>query len=389
MYVHESDRTISPYVMEQSRRWLQSHIRDGFYTYGGDDETVTSLFDGAPVGADAYDRFVSCMENNPLRAKILHDSEQLSQYVCPSDPQDVSLYMISLDGKALPIGFVFDFFEDEFEHYSAKQALIRAFYIDAKQDTLDTWNRTRFTGRCVLLQARQDFSALVSGNNRQSHRLLFASLCWLTALVEMILFGVRSRAFSVMWQFLLSGCSRTATMSGKLTFPSFTTAGEISLSDFTIIDYMNVVGIPLFLNFLFFITLIALLMTLYRVEMKRTALLMRLGEQLQRHSTLAAELEKDGAARLALLCDRLISQLLRPTDSTQKKNLQVPAWCEKFRRCDRYNHLGYEQYTQEETKLQRRHSFLPLVLLTAFVTLIDVPFFYEMLCYIVRLICGV
>lgn len=384
MYTYQTDRPISTYIRQACRAYVRERIRAGDYRYTGTDPEVARLFpDGeALCDDDAYACFVSHLENNPLRTQIACDPEPSTDAVFPADPYDTSLYLVGYGTGVFPIGFLFSFFEDEFATHASRTALTRAFYADAKQDTMDAWNRTRFCGRRILLEAKEGLSALIRKGTRQSYRMLAASLCVLIMLGEMALFAVRYRVFPVMWQFFRAGFSRTALLHASVRCPALLSEEELVLSECTITAYMNAVGIPLALNLLFFLLLVILLLTLYRAEMRRTFLLTELGEHFRMHSALSASLEKDGTARLSALCDRLIATHLRPTH----ERIPFPAACaEPFRRYAQYNREGYDKYRRAGDRLSRRHSFLPLLLLLVCVTLTDIPFFFELLLSLIRL----
>ena len=141
MYQLNDERRITAYIKREAQKWLFNNLR----LYKPHDEQSRNLFmtihKEKCITDHIYAVFVKSFINNPLTYVI----EGLADRVTITS-DDLLMYFISYNNWPLPLGFIFEFFEDDYgdmEKYR-EQELIHNFLEYSKNEIKLKWEGTRY-----------------------------------------------------------------------------------------------------------------------------------------------------------------------------------------------------------------------------------------------------
>ncbi len=113
--IENADRRITKYVMTQVYVWLTERILKGEYHANRSREArelLTIVRQKREITAQQYSRFLELFYNEPFEYIFLRKQLKNSAYITT---ENVENYFIDYNGAKIPVGFVKDFFEDDYE----------------------------------------------------------------------------------------------------------------------------------------------------------------------------------------------------------------------------------------------------------------------------------
>ena len=113
--LNSNSRRITTYVQEEAHKWLYNKIVKNEYDVGSNRKAQKLIIDikkEGKVTAESYDRFVSQVIYNPFDVITRGYKPCSKKYICA---RAIENFFLKYNGVVLPIGFVKDFFEDDYE----------------------------------------------------------------------------------------------------------------------------------------------------------------------------------------------------------------------------------------------------------------------------------
>ena len=139
MYQLRDDRRITKFVKSEARKWLLKNI-DG-YNYTGKAQTLYETITKArEISESMYGEFLKVFDNNPINRKL----KGLSEDNKGIESNDIHKYFIRYNNHDLPIGFIIEFFEDDYDEKGKIDNLIKSFLDDSKESAKASWASNRF-----------------------------------------------------------------------------------------------------------------------------------------------------------------------------------------------------------------------------------------------------
>ncbi|MBR2370740.1 MAG: hypothetical protein IKA82_01840 [Clostridia bacterium] len=118
----KTDRRSTNYIMEQAMEWVKDHIVDfknimmNISTPEAErcKKDIETIFSSNHIDSDQYERIYQCMNIDWLE-KMLMGGKNVSIRVSTANMRYVFLKFPNTKDKYVPIGFIVDFFEDEYD----------------------------------------------------------------------------------------------------------------------------------------------------------------------------------------------------------------------------------------------------------------------------------
>ncbi len=126
--IEKISRRITTYVIEEAYQWLYNEIDNERYTISSDKEARKLILDiktNQGLTKEFYDRFASMVGGNPFINLI--KPKRSSKKAGAISSTNLTNYFIQYNDVVLPLGFVMEFFEDDYETEKEKKALIADF----------------------------------------------------------------------------------------------------------------------------------------------------------------------------------------------------------------------------------------------------------------------
>lgn len=134
--IEDSSRRITQYIKQEAYQWLLKKLSAGEYDYNKCREGEDLAFDMTSrhrITDDEYDQFLSYFETNPYIYVMGNKKARRSNKITT---KHIKNYFIQYNDAVLPIGFIIDFFEDDYEFGEDKE-LIKEFLKAAKEKMKD------------------------------------------------------------------------------------------------------------------------------------------------------------------------------------------------------------------------------------------------------------
>ena len=232
MFSIYDNRRISGYVIQKSRQWLYEHLSD----YCTDSHEASRNLSAdikaeGKMSEERYNEFFSYFDNNPFSARMLHSAESNNRTNIITS-EKLYCYFVKYNGVIMPLGFITEFFEDDFCSEEDKDKLFHRFLDYAKSETVSEWNKIRYEGkeRLALAERRLDF---VNNINIPLSfvKSMFALICTLFALVQSVIFSIDHRVWQVLWAFVRNGFR----LRGEINVP----IPGLDIANYTLFEYFR------------------------------------------------------------------------------------------------------------------------------------------------------
>lgn len=123
------ERKVTNYVKQQAYAWLYNKICKGEYEQKSNGGLLIRITMAKKVDEDSYEDFLDEFNHVPYKYMLDHDSANFNKIYT----RHIDNYFIEFNGVLLPVGFIKEFFEDDYE----TQADIREFYSKYLNETLE------------------------------------------------------------------------------------------------------------------------------------------------------------------------------------------------------------------------------------------------------------
>lgn len=140
--INVSTRRVTQYIIEEAYKWLYQKITNGEYSANRCRDGKVLLLQIAEeraVTESTYNRFVGLFDNSPF-SYMMYREKRKSSHKITTDV--LCNYFVQYNGTILPLGFIKDFFEDDYETQQEVRALLERFGKGSKEDIVLSWRRT-------------------------------------------------------------------------------------------------------------------------------------------------------------------------------------------------------------------------------------------------------
>lgn len=244
-----STRRVTQYIIEEAYKWLYQRIISGEYSANRSKDGKSLLLqieEEQAVTAKTYRRFISLFDNSPFSYMMYRAKRKYSQHITTDL---LCNYFVQYNGEVLPLGFVKDFFEDDYETQQEVQALLTEFGKSSKTEIAIAWRRTLLNKENSLDQLQNAFPSMLKPHPvlllTQAIRLAITVIMTVLLSISLnaIYFWEVMQTFIVKLKFNFSGkiISPTTMDAYAIGENLFREKGEL----FTMGDYLNHYGLIL------------------------------------------------------------------------------------------------------------------------------------------------
>lgn len=178
--INVSTRRVTQYIIEEGYKWLYKKILAGEYDVNrckDGKELLLKIEEDHGITKETYEKFLDLFDNSPFEY-MLYRSKRKSAKKITTDV--LFNYFIEYNGTVLPIGFIKDFFEDDYETKNEVQKLLNDFMEGNKSDLGISWRRTLLDKENALEKLRNSYTSVL-----KLHPMLI-----ITQVLKMIITGL-------------------------------------------------------------------------------------------------------------------------------------------------------------------------------------------------------
>ena len=157
----ETSRKVTPYVMNEAYKWLYEKIRQGEYKTNRcreADKLFVQIKDEQKVTEATNNRFLELFDNDQFGYLIRRKKAKNGTTVTTDVLSD---YFVSYGKAILPIGFIYTFFEDDYETRAEIKQLLREVEKDECECQKTKWDKTLNEKNAKLDAAEEKFKSIL------------------------------------------------------------------------------------------------------------------------------------------------------------------------------------------------------------------------------------
>ena len=327
-----TDRSATHYVMDQAKEWVVKHIVDFkniILKMNSPEGTrcksdIESIFKTGKIDNAQYERIYQCM-NVEWFKKMLYGGRDVSVTVTAADMKYVFLKFPQTKNKFVPIGFIIDFFEDDYDEEKRIRELFDQYLQQQKEAIchdfeMDKSNVHELRER--LIAQKEELNITAESASKCVPKLTTYIIFWALTLIISVIGLV------------------TFFTSGRLT-GLIDSLGDLPM----LLRYVpNALGIVI--GLIFSLTSIGRIVK----EFKLIKSIKRFLEVCDKMEQNLDTIENQGDKYITGFCDNLISVFLfaNRSDCTLDKNAELPASCFDYDEFEEIKEM-YSVYVEELT----------------------------------------
>ncbi|MCL1997186.1 MAG: hypothetical protein FWG65_00275, partial [Turicibacter sp.] len=167
LYQINDERRITTFIKKEAYKWVFDNIKKYEPQTKDTEDLCKQIKQSEGFTEDTtyttyYEALANNFENNPFADKIKIDRRK------PIITDDIQMYFVEYNGVKLPIGFMFDFFESDYEgkdNQDRREDVIKGFLADAKKTTLLNWDIAESDFKDKIKQATEEKFANITNFN--------------------------------------------------------------------------------------------------------------------------------------------------------------------------------------------------------------------------------
>jgi len=180
--INVSTRRVTQYIIEEAYKWLYKKIVAGEYSVNKSKPAKALLLqieEEQMINKENYNKFIELFENSPF-SYMLYRHKRRS---CNKITTDVIFnYFVEYNGHVLPLGFIKDFFEDDYETRREINLLLEEFGKSNKNEMAISLRRN-------LIDCENKLDEISASHQ---HTLKVHPMLIVTQLIQLILTGLYS-----------------------------------------------------------------------------------------------------------------------------------------------------------------------------------------------------
>ena len=140
----DENRRVTTYVKNEAHKWLYRNLSK----YKPQDKAAEDLYmkisKAKGITDETYQLIYTSFQHNPFADTIKGVSRKNS-----ITANDINMHFIVFNETVLPIGFIFEFFEDDYSELDKDKvkAIIRRFLEASKDDIISEWESTKYNAK--------------------------------------------------------------------------------------------------------------------------------------------------------------------------------------------------------------------------------------------------
>lgn len=143
--INVSNRRVTQYIIEESYKWLYEKITAGEYQANNCKPGKRLLIDIQEqqcVSAENYKQFIELMDDSPYSYMMYRSRRKSSKRITTDE---LFNYFVKFNGHVLPLGFIKDFFEDDYETQREIDQLLEKYVVSENNTINVQWRKTLIT----------------------------------------------------------------------------------------------------------------------------------------------------------------------------------------------------------------------------------------------------
>lgn len=353
MYQLTNDRRITQFVKFEARKWLYANMSKYVFNQNNENKALFTeimtnverdVYGNNAVSEKLYVKFLNMFENNPIKRKIKSISGK--ELIISND---IYMHFVRYNNYILPIGFIIEFFEDDYEDKEKAKILIKGFLDDSENVTATNWEKIKYKNLTDVEQQKYSLGNIYKCTAKTYVKYLFVIGFYIVMFSCWVSFVNSSKLFSVIGNFKVD-FEENINIAGGI--PAFN-IGE----DFTMWIYLREVMVAFWINLYILIYRLTLIPRIVR-ETKYIATCTTAKIKLFLHMKIAKKCEDIGGTSIRELSVELISEYLdNPHDIESAQ--PFPEITKMFDKLDKYNLMlikdetneaGYEKYADVKNR---------------------------------------
>ena len=143
--INVSNRRVTQYIIEEAYKWLYQKIAAGEYQANrckAGKRLLVEIQEQQSVSPENYTMFVDLLDNSPY-SYMMYRSKRASAKRITTD--QLFNYFVKYNGQVLPLGFIKDFFEDDYETQREINELLEQYTVGENNAINVQWRKTLIT----------------------------------------------------------------------------------------------------------------------------------------------------------------------------------------------------------------------------------------------------
>ena len=133
--ITSNTRRVTQRMIDEAYKWLYRKIRDGGYNMNRcleGESLVISMQEAGCVDQHSYERFIALTETRPFFYMLSYKESPRKKKITSND---ILNYFVEFNGYTFPLGFLMDFFEDDYETREEIDTFV-AKYINSEKEMM-------------------------------------------------------------------------------------------------------------------------------------------------------------------------------------------------------------------------------------------------------------
>ena len=143
--INVSNRRVTQYITEEAYKWLYQKIVAGEYQANrckAGKRLLVEIQEQQSVSEENYTQFVDLMDNSPYSYMMYRSKRSASKHITTDQ---LFNYFVKYNGQILPLGFIKDFFEDDYETQREINELLEQYTVGENNAINVQWRKTLIT----------------------------------------------------------------------------------------------------------------------------------------------------------------------------------------------------------------------------------------------------
>lgn len=259
--INVSNRRVTQYITEEAYKWLYQKIAAGEYQANRckpGKRLLVEIQEQQNVSPENYTQFVELMDNSPYSYMMYRSRRGSAKYITTDQ---LFNYFVKYNGHVLPLGFIKDFFEDDYETQREINELLQQYAVGENNSINVQWRKTLITREEAVDRLKSVFP-----NMFRMHPMLVITQSLRTVMVAVRIFIVLAFLkavdfYTVMGQFMSgNGFDVRKPIVAKRLMDAFCYYGHVFAEQgetFSLGSYFETYGIYFIVCILVLLTLIS------------------------------------------------------------------------------------------------------------------------------------
>lgn len=156
-----STRRVTQYVIDEAYKWLYRQVLAGSYSTNRckpGKNLMLQIEEAGTVTKETYEEFLDLFDNS-LFGYMLYRAKRKKATCITTD--NLYCYFVSFNDEILPLGFIKDFFEDDYETMQEVYALLEKYGANEKSELSIQWKRALLEREDAVDNVKEDYPGVL------------------------------------------------------------------------------------------------------------------------------------------------------------------------------------------------------------------------------------